>query len=275
MRFLTFFAILIGLTLILLGFLDQGLAIKSVFSPISLLIVIGGTLSAGIAGSNKHIFKYLPKVLRKAFSPEEINARKLIDKILELAVLIRKDGILSVESANEKIEHPFLKKLLLLSIDGADKQTMKELVDAEIDYLEQRHSEYINFFERLGAYSPTFGIIGTVIGLIAALSSGAEDPTEVITHIGTAFITTFWGILFANLVWLPIADKLKSLHNDEIRLYQVIFEGVHSILKQDNSAVIEAKLSSYFPSKDQEDINKGYRDLVKQTIRKSNMRKNQ
>jgi len=143
--------------------------------------------------------------------------------------------------------HPFMKKLFQNCIDGADPDSLKKIVELDIYNMTERHQQNINLFIKMGGYSPTMGIIGTVMGLISALASAGSEPTELIHHIASAFIATMWGIVMANIVWLPIGDKLKVLHDEEIQIMQIIAEGVEAVLKGDMPIVIKSKLTGTLP----------------------------
>ena len=129
---------------------------------------------------------------------------------------------------------------------------LRALAETEVNYVGERHSRAAAIFQKMGGYSPTMGIIGTVMGLIATLASAGEDANILIRHIASAFIATLWGVFMANIVWLPIADKLKHIHDEEYLFMDMIVEGVLSIQAGEVPSVIKAKLNSMLPAAQQE-----------------------
>jgi len=250
----TLFGIVFGVLAIFGAFIWEGGSFDSLFMFPAMLIVFGGTLAAGLAGSSwKHIAQ-IPKLIYLAIFPPKYQIKEIINQIINFAFLARKEGILSLESKLTSAKHPFLKKLFEICIDGADPDTLLRIVETEIDYISERHNSNINLFIKLGGFSPTMGIIGTVMGLIATLSSTASEPQILIHHIASAFIATMWGIFMANIVWLPVADKLKTLHNEEMKIYQVMLDGAYSVQLGEVPSVIRAKLLSAFPLPEQENM---------------------
>jgi chemotaxis protein MotA len=145
-----------------------------------------------------------------------------------------------------------MKKILRFTIDGADPVVLRNLAETEIANSEDRHFRGAELFEKMGGYSPTMGIIGTVMGLIATLAAAGGDPNQLIHSIAGAFIATLWGVFMANIVWLPIADKLKSIQAEERLFMELITEGVLAIQDGEIPSVIKAKLNSMLPSKEQD-----------------------
>lgn len=248
----TLLGILAGLAAIFGAYFLEGGGSATLFMLPAMLIVFGGTLAAGFAGSSWETFKNIPKVLKAAFFPKNYDVVKIINQIVSFSVIARKEGILSLEDRLNKVEHPYMKKFFQACIDGADQETLMQIYEAEVNSISERHNTYITLFNKLGGYSPTMGIIGTVMGLIHTLASAGADPNVLIRHIATAFIATMWGILMANIVWLPIADKLQNLHNKEMFLISVILDGVRSVQVGETPTVIQNKLASVFPLQEQE-----------------------
>jgi len=250
----TLLGIIAGLIAIFGAYFWEGGGSATLFMLPAMLIVFGGTLAAGFAGSSWDVFKNIPKVLRAAFFPRQYDVKKIINQIVSFSAISRREGILSLEDRLNKVEHPYMKKFFQACIDGADQDTLMQIYEAEVNSISERHNTYITLFNKLGGYSPTMGIIGTVMGLIHTLASAGSDPNILIQHIATAFIATMWGILMANIVWLPIADKLLNLHNKEMFLLSVIIDGVRSVQTGETPTVIQNKLASAFPLTIQEKI---------------------
>lgn len=248
----TLLGIIAGLIAIFGAYFWEGGGSATLFMLPAMLIVFGGTLAAGFAGSSWEVFKNIPRVLKAAFFPKQYDVTKIINQIVNFSAISRREGILALEDKLNKVEHPYMKKFFQACIDGADQETLMQIYEAEVYSISERHNTYITLFNKLGGYSPTMGIIGTVMGLIHTLASAGADPNVLIRHIATAFIATMWGILMANIVWLPIADKLQNLHNKEMFLISVILDGVRSVQVGETPTVIQNKLASVFPLSIQE-----------------------
>jgi len=251
MKSSTLVGILIGFLAIFGAFIWEGGTLDALFMLPAMVIVFGGTLAAGMAGSSFQTVAKLPVLFKIAFFPKKYSIEKIIDVIADISAIARKNGILAIETKLKTIEHPFLKKLFQICIDGADPETLQRIADTEMGYITDRHNVFIGLFVKLGGYSPTMGIIGTVMGLISTLASAGSDPNVLIHHIASAFIATMWGIFMANIVWLPVGDKLKKIHNDEMQLCQIMIEGVYSVQLGETPSVIKAKLASVFPLAEQ------------------------
>jgi chemotaxis protein MotA len=219
-----------------------------------LLIVFGGTIAAGWAGSSTEAILRMPKLMQVAFLPKRFDLDKLIMQIVEFSAIARRHGVLAIEPMLDKVAHPFLRKLFQIAIDGAEPDTIQRVAQTEIEYITERHQANINLFLKLGGFSPTMGIIGTVMGLISCLASAGSEPNVLIHHIATAFIATMWGIFMANIVWLPIGDKLRTLHAEEMSMLQVMVDGVYSVQLGETPSVIRAKLVGAFPLSEQAKI---------------------
>ncbi|MFN3306104.1 MAG: motility protein A [Candidatus Kapaibacteriota bacterium] len=252
MRFSSGLALLFGFIAIFGAFIWESGSLESVFLGPALLIVVGGTLAAGLAGTSVEVMARMPKLIWIALFPKKYDRWEIIDKFVDLSTFSRKEGILAIERRLDEIEHPFMKRLFLWLIDGTDPQTLQKMAESEMLYLTERHNINITLFQKLGGYSPTMGIIGTVMGLIATLSSAGSDPTVLIRHIATAFIATMWGIILANLLWLPIGDKLRVLHQEEIELMQMILDGTLAIQVGEIPSVVRSKLLTALPLSEQE-----------------------
>ncbi|MCL5990826.1 MAG: MotA/TolQ/ExbB proton channel family protein, partial [Bacteroidetes bacterium] len=229
MKASTLFGIIFGFVAIFGAFLWEGGTLGALIMLPAMLIVFGGTLAAGMAGSSMTQIAKMPRLFYISFLPKAYNIKEIIEQIVEFSVVARKEGILSIESRLKFVKHPYLKKLFQLCIDGADPDTIVRIVDSDMNYITLRHNANINLFIKMGGYSPTMGIIGTVMGLIATLAAAGSDPNILIHHIASAFIATMWGIFMANIVWLPVGDKLKSLHEHEMTLLHVMLEGAYSV----------------------------------------------
>lgn len=262
MKISTLVGIICGLAAIFGAYLWEGGSFDSLFMLPAMLIVFGGTLAAGLAGSSFKQVGLIPKMITLSINPPKYDRVKIIDDITNFATLARREGILAIEDKLNNMEHPFMRKLFKICIDGADPETLMKIVDSEIAFISNRHNANIDLFVKMGGYSPTMGIIGTVMGLISTLAAAGSDPNVLIRHIATAFIATMWGILMANIVWLPIGDKLKKIHREEMEIISIMVDGVQSVQLGENPSVIRSKLLSAFPLPEQEYLSKTYKKPV-------------
>lgn len=263
MNFNTIISLLFGFAAIFGAYTHDGGKLSYLFLVPAITIVLVGTLAAGTAGSSFKQILSMPRLFKIAFFPPKYEVDLYIKRILLFSILSRKDGMLSLEDKLEKVEHNFLKKLFQVCIDGADKKTFRAVFELEIEHISERHHKNISFFSKLGGYSPTMGIIGTVMGLINTLAAAGSEPTQLIRHIATAFIATLWGILLANLVWFPISEKLRTIHDEEMSIYNLMFEGVFSVSNGETPSVIQARLISYYPSSIQEKMNQELSEYIR------------
>ena len=229
-------------------------SIKTLFMLPAMLIVFGGTFAAALTGSSMEQMLKIPKYFYIAFFPKRHDTSDLINQIVDLSAIARREGILALEPRLKSITHPYLMKLFKICIDGADPETLQEIVETELGHITTRHYANIELFQKMGGFSPTMGIIGTVMGLIATLAAAGSDPNVLIHHIATAFIATMWGIFMANIVWIPVADKLRNLHKEEVQTLEVLLDGVKSVQLGETPSVIRAKLISVFPLQEQDKL---------------------
>jgi chemotaxis protein MotA len=240
----TIVGLILGIGAVTFSFLMEGGDLSSLFQAPAMILVIGGTFGAATITTSLSQLKRLPKLLTIILVENKLNAHELIDIIHDFAQKSRKNGLLSLESELDTVKDNFLKKAIQLTIDGYEITKIKESLEIEMSYIEERHKAGITFFQKLGGFSPTFGIIGTVLGLIHALGS-LQDSASAASAIAGAFIATLWGISLANLIYLPISDKLRVKHQEEALYLQIITEGVLSLAMGDNPRVIKMKLLSF------------------------------
>ncbi|QJT10007.1 motility protein A [Oceanidesulfovibrio marinus] len=244
----TIIGIILSFGLVISSIVFNGSILIFISVP-SLLIVVGGTIGAtlvnyplrsvlGVMGVIKHTF------MSKVESPSQI-----IEQFMEYANRARREGILSLEPIIKDIEDLYLKKGLQLTVDGLEPQAIQEILEKEITYLEGRHETGAEILSTFGAYAPAMGMIGTVIGLILMLQT-MDDPSTIGPSMAVALITTFYGAVFANLVFLPMAGKLKQRSKDEVVIKEMVMEGILAISKGENPRIIEEKLTSFLPPKD-------------------------
>ena len=217
----------------------------------ALLIIFGGTFGAVMASVAMADVVKIPTLFKIAFYGEDHDPRELIATVVKLAELARREGVLSLESRMEELQHhyPFLALGFRHVVDGQTPEKLKEILANELYAMEERHNTGIALFTALGGYAPTMGIIGTVSGLISALAlagHGGGDPSHVVAAIATAFIATFYGIATANLCFLPIGAKLQVRSHHEVFMKLVQAHAVLSIQNGDNPRTLGAELRVFF-----------------------------
>jgi chemotaxis protein MotA len=241
-----------GVVSIFGSFMLEGGEVGALILIPAMVIVFGGTFATAMIGTSTKSLGVIGKMFMLVLFPPKYDLRGTIDSIARFATVARRDGLLALEKELGTIENSFFRKVLRFAIDGTEPESLKSIAETEVHHIGERHSQYGSIFQKMGGYSPTMGIIGTVMGLIATLAAAGEDPNKLIHHIASAFIATLWGVFMANIVWLPIADKLKFIHNEEQLYMEMIAEGVMSIQQGEIPSVIRAKLNSMLPSTEQE-----------------------
>ena len=212
--------------------------------PKSMLIVFGGTFgSTLICFPLKTVFGVLG-VVRNAFFNSGMDAGSLISNLADMATSARKEGLLSLQASADSVDDHFYKAGLQLVIDGQEADTIEQILTTELQYLEERHKVGADLMKSMGTFAPAFGMIGTIIGLIQMLGS-MEDPSSIGPAMAIALVTTFYGALLANAVFLPMATKLETLSAFEVQSKTLILEGLLSIHAGDNPRILRQKLSSF------------------------------
>jgi len=231
----------------------QGGSLSIFIDVPSMLIVFGGT--AGVALVNFPLGEVLGaiNIAKKAFLFKEVNTNDLLAQLMEFANKARKEGILSLQGAIDSIDDEFLVKALQMAVDGQEPDDLKAMLNTEIDYIAQRHSLGVSIFESLGAISPAMGMVGTLIGLVQMLQN-MSDPASIGPAMAVALLTTFYGAVLANIIFLPIAGKLKTRSKTEILQKTIIVEGMGSILSGENPRVMEQKLHAFIAPKLRESV---------------------
>jgi chemotaxis protein MotA len=226
------------------GSVLKGAGIQALWGPAAFVIVILGTIAAILVQTPGPTVKHALKMAKWIFKPPAQDGRALINRIVEWSDLSRKQGLLALESSVEAESDPFLKKGLQLLVDGAEPDTIRTILEVEVEAKEHFDTQGAKFFEGMGIYSPTLGIIGAVLGLIAVMKNLA-DPSKLGHGIAAAFTATIYGIAAANLFFLPMAAKLKAAIAGQTAMRNLVIEGLISIAQGENPRNIEAKLSGY------------------------------
>lgn len=246
MDFTMFIGIIIATALMIYG---MGLANLGNFVDIqSVIIVIIGTLATLFSGYGMKSFKQVPKHIKLIMAKDKYNSKDCITQIVEMAQIARKKGLLALEEESKKIEDPFFKQSLILIVDVPDASRIKEMLENELLYLDERHAKSVNFYETGEALAPAFGMIGTLIGLVNMLKSMSADAggsSSIGENMSVALITTLYGVIMANIVFGPVVKRLKQRHDEEILYKNIIIEGVLAIQAGDNPKFLNEKLTSY------------------------------
>lgn len=240
--------LVLGVGAILAAYTLEGGHIGAIAQAPPMIIVIGGTIGAATISTSFRTIRNIPQLLRIAFFGKSPDHMTTIGRIGALADKARREGVLGLEADLRQIHEPFFKKAVQLVIDGTEATVIRQILETEVNYIAERHRAGIGLFKALGGFSPTLGIIGTVLGLIHTLSN-TQDASRMAVAIAGAFIATLWGIGMANLCYLPIGDKLRLRHEEEAANLELIIEGVIAIQSGDNPRIIRTRLLSFIDPK--------------------------
>ena len=229
-----------------IGAVMEGSNPMAILSPSAMSIVLGGTLGACIIGTSFQQITNIPKMYMKSFSPDIPDLNAKVAELVGYAEAARRDGLLALDEVTSTIEDPFTKKGLQLVVDGTDPDLVADILESENDAMRKRHSAATQPFDKAGGYAPTMGIIGTVFGLIHVLAN-LDKPATLGPSISAAFIATLLGISSANIVYLPIAARLKQLSQEELHFRAMTLEGILAIQAGDNPRVVQEKLITFVP----------------------------
>ncbi|GGQ42272.1 motility protein A [Couchioplanes azureus] len=212
----------------------------------AMLLVFGGAFFAAMAGGVLKDALGIGNLLKKAFLAKVTPPNELVDSVVKLAERARREGLLALEDAVKTVEHPFLKRGLQLAIDGTDPEELHDILHAEIAAKKKADKAGMKILENMGGYAPTVGIIGTVMGLVHVLEN--LDKPETLGHsIAAAFVATLWGVLSANVIFLPLAARLTRLSGIEVDEMELVIDGVLAIQAGSNPRLVAQKLRSLLP----------------------------
>lgn len=210
----------------------------------SAMIVLGGTLGAVLINYPITDILGVIKVAKNAFSGNKQQTSIVINQLVEMSKMSRKEGLLALQKMIKQTKDPFMIKAITLIVDGVDPHHVSEILGTDLDFIGERHRLGAEIFTTMGNFAPAMGLIGTLIGLVQMLKL-MSNPGTIGPAMAVALITTFYGVILANLVFLPIAGKLRTKSSQELLLKQLIINGILSIQSGDNPRVIEQKLLSY------------------------------
>lgn len=237
----TLVGLVVGFGALIVAMLMEGGSPASLLAPSAMLIVFGGTFGATLIAYPLESFLKLPTLFQIAIKQRKHDAPELIEKFTALAEKARKNGLLALESDAQEITDPFLQQAIMLAVDGTDAETLRAILENQMDNMAERHEVLFGMLEAMGGFAPTMGIIGTVMGLVHVLSN-LSDPNSLGPEIAVAFIATLWGVCTANLLWLPLGGKLKRKSHEEVFYRQMALEGVLAVQSGENPRIVRQKL---------------------------------
>lgn len=247
MDLMSIYGIVLAVGFILFGILSSGQITTFVDIP-SVLITIGGTIGALLLSSKGKNVKVLLKLFRLVFKENKFNNVELIMNFIEWSTKARKEGLLSLENTVESISDPFIKKGMMMIVDGSEPDTIKGVLGLKIKGIVERHKENRNMFDTGAALAPAFGMIGTLIGLINMLKQ-LSDPSSIGPQMSIALITTLYGSFIANVVFMPMSKKLKAKTSEEVYQKEMIIEGLLGIQAGENPNNLKERMLSFLDEK--------------------------
>lgn len=242
----TIIGLVVCFAMVLVGVATSGglQALPSYFDIPSIAITFGGAFSAVLAANTIQTFLSGLKSFALVLKVPKNNTAEMINNIINLSNVARKEGLLSLEEAAGELEDEFLKKGILLIVDGTDPELVRAIMETELVSMDSRHKARIGFWENVGSMGPAWGMIGTLVGLVNMLNN-MEDASSIGPNMATALITTLYGSLLANWICAPISNKLKAQNDMEMMQKEIMIEGLLSIQAGENPRVIEEKLKSF------------------------------
>ncbi len=226
--------------------MDGGSPVELVTHPAAILLTAGGSLMATFITTSMKNFLLIPKLIGIAFKETHYGEEEAIETLARMADKARREGLLALEEESKKIKDPFLQKGIMLVVDGVDPAQVKAILETQIYHMQERHAANYSLFNQAGGFAPTFGIIGTVMGLISVLKE-LDNPAKLATSIAAAFLATLWGLLSSNLVYLPLGAKLKTKDGHEAAYRNLLLEGILSLQSGENPRIVREKLQAFLP----------------------------
>jgi chemotaxis protein MotA len=243
--------LIIAVLALLVSMVMDGGNPMALFAPSAILLTVGGTVGATVAGMLMNDAKKLPKILKIALSGKVTAPDDAVATVVSFAEKARRQGLLALEEEARQIDDPFLRKGIEMSVDGADPEEIRDILEQDLQAMKGRHKAGSKFFADMAGFAPTMGIIGTVMGLLHVLQN-LSTPATLGPMIASAFTATLWGVMQANVFWLPMSNKLKRASDLEVRRMELILEGVLAIQAGANPRVVEQRLLSYLSPEEQE-----------------------
>lgn len=242
----TIIGIVLGFGLVI-GSILLGSSLWAFINIPGLLIVVGGTFAAALIAEKMSVFVGAAKVAMNAFLHKAVELDQTIKRLLELSVVVRKEGLLALEG--QEIDDAFMAKGVRLAVDGLPVDEVKSALRGEMHNLRQRHKQGQKLFRFMGSTAPAMGMVGTLIGLVQMLQV-MDDPSSIGPAMAVALLTTFYGAVLAFLLFNPIADKLETRTKDESQNMAVVLAGIESILKAENPRIVQERLEAFLAPKE-------------------------
>ena len=240
----TILGLILGILAIVVATVMDGNSFGALIGPSSLVLVVVGSVGVSIAGYQMGDIQQLPKAIIVSFTGKEPDGSTTVDQLMDAAEIARKEGVLALESKLEDFDDEFIRQGLQMVVDGVDADTIRENLEIDISALEERHQRSINMLKTMGGYAPTMGMIGTVVGLINMLGN-LSDPAQLGLGMSVALLTTLYGVIFANLVFLPMAAKLVRLNDLELANRDLALDGILAIQSGISPRALVERLESY------------------------------
>lgn len=244
MDMLSILGVIIGFAALLGGNFLEGGSWSSLLNGPAALIVIGGTLGAAILQTPKSRLARSLKLLPWVFAPPPTPFGQGVKRVVKWALAARKEGLLGLETLSETEKDAFSRKGLQLLVDGSEPDDIRRVLENDLILIEGRDVDAVRFYESMGGYAPTIGILGAVMGLISVMQNLA-DPSQLGPGIAVAFVATIYGVALANLLLIPVANKLSMCIQEQSRYRELILEGIVAIAEGENPRAIEMKLNGY------------------------------
>lgn len=254
MEMSTIYGIVIGTVAVVVGMMLKGASIGVLLNPAAAMIIFLGTFGALLNAFPMAIIKQIPTYFKLLIrKPDMVHPDELVEMMIGFAQTARREGLLALESSMEEVVDPFLRRGMTMVIDGLDSNFVRDVLELEIMLMEERHRTGALVFSQAGMYAPTLGVLGAVIGLIAALANMAD--IDALGHaIAAAFVATMFGIFTGYVLWHPFSNKLKLMSKEEVELKRMMVEGILSLQAGEAPVAIEAKLMVFLPASVREAI---------------------
>ncbi len=241
-----------GFLMVFVGIIIGGAGLGVYASPESVLIVFGGSFGAMMVANPLSRMLGIMRYVSHALRTSDWREQQLINELVGFSDRARREGLLALEDNLDQVEDEFMRKGVQLVVDGTDPEIIKSILYNDLNQLQERHDTGIKLFEDWGKIAPAFGMIGTLVGLVAMLVNIGADPEIIGRGMSTALITTLYGSFFANLILIPLKSKLEDRDKDETRAKEIVIEGILSIQSGDNPRILLEKLVSFLPPRERE-----------------------
>ena len=235
---------ILAFAVLIVGAILKGTDVSALWNPAAFTIVFGGTIAAMMLHTQGRVLKRAMGMLSMVYKPPSLQPENLISRVVGWSEISRRQGLLGLETQIDAEPDPFIKKGLQMLVDGSEPEAIRSVLEVELETREHADLNAAKVYENAGVYSPTMGIIGAVLGLMAVMRD-LTDPTKLGHGIAAAFVATIYGISLANLLLLPMGSRLKALINKQTQVREIVIEGLVSIAQGDNPRQIESKLQGY------------------------------